>query len=174
MPALIRPSSSTRDCAFDRYRIVVTFVVRRVNPDGFAFGAVGPEVFAEPRRIVCYDGIGCIQDGCRRAVVLLELYDQGSRKILLETVNVLDACATPAINRLVIIADRERHAVTAGKQPQPCVLDRVRILELVYQQMLEATPVMRQQRFVIPQQFMRPQKELGKVDEAATLTDFLV
>ena len=72
---------------------------------------------------------------------------------------MLDAGAAPPIDRLIVVADDERHAVVvAGKQSQPRVLDRVGVLELVDQQVSKAAAVMRQQFRIVSPQFVCAQQ----------------
>src|SRR6185503_11105246 len=86
------------------------FVERRVELDRLAGRAVGPERLAEPRRVVRDDGVRGVQDRGRRAIVLLQAYDLRAGVILLEPVEVLDARAAPTVDRLIVVADDERHA----------------------------------------------------------------
>ena len=72
---------------------------------------------------------------------MLEFDDTCARKVLLELVNVFNACATPTIDGLVVITHNKRYAVTASQQPEPGVLNGVGVLEFVDEQMLEASPV---------------------------------
>ena len=71
--------------------------------------------------------------------------------------NVLDPCAAPAIDRLIIIADDERHAGIACKQAQPGILNCIGILELIDEQVLKPALVMRQQLGVVSPKLVRAQ-----------------
>ncbi len=64
--------------------------------------------------------------------------------------DVFDARAAPAIDRLIVVTDDEWHATLAGEQTQPGILDRVRVLELVDEQMLKTPLVVGEQFRVVP------------------------
>ena len=152
----------------------VALVVRRVHLDGLAVCALGPQVLAHARTVIGDHGICGVQNGAGRAVVLFELDDQGAREIFLEAVNMLDARAAPAIDRLIVVADHERYACVASKQSQPGVLNGVGVLKLVDQKMLKAPPVMLQQFGVVAQHLVCAQQQLGEVDQAAALANLFV
>ena len=57
--------------------------------------------------------------------------------------------------------------LVAREQPEPAVLDRVRVLELVDEQVPEALAVVVQQLLVVAQHLVRAQQQLGEVDEPA-------
>ena len=85
---------------------------------------------------------------------MFELYDRCAGKVLLELMNMLDSRTTPSVDRLVVVTDNKRHAAIACEDPEPCVLNRIGVLELVNKQVLKAAPVVRQQLGVIAQQFV--------------------
>jgi hypothetical protein len=74
----------------------------------------------------------------RGAVVLLELVEHRLREIAAKLLQVLDARAAPPIDRLIVVADRERQAGGTREQRQPLVLDRVGVLKFVDQHVPEA------------------------------------
>src|SRR5690606_3185042 len=115
-----------------------------------------------------------VEDRRRGAVILLQLYDFRSREIFLELVDVLHSRATPAVYRLVVVTHGEWNTRLACEQAQPRILDRVRVLELVHQQMPAAPLVAREQVRAIPPDLMRPQQKLREVHQAAAVADFLV
>jgi hypothetical protein len=53
---------------------------------------------------------------CRGAVVLLQAHELRAGKVALEAVDVLDARAAPAIDRLIVVADDERDAAVPREQ----------------------------------------------------------
>ena len=74
-----------------------------------------------------------------RPVVLFEL-DQPDwicrgPEIALEVLHVGDVGAAERINGLVVVADGEHSCIGPREQPQPAVLEHVRVLELVDEQM---------------------------------------
>src|SRR3546814_5489639 len=84
--------------------------------DCFAVVAVGPQFLAEPAGVLRNQAVGGAEDGAGRAVVLFEADRLAAAEILVETQHVVDARATPAVDRLVVIADREQHAAVAGER----------------------------------------------------------
>ena len=88
---------------------------------------------------------------------------------------MFNTSAAPAVDRLVVVADNERNAfLRRGKQSQPGVLDCVGVLEFVDEQVPEAPPVMREYLGIVTPQFVRPQQQLRKIDEAAALAELFV
>ncbi len=87
---------------------------------------------------------------------------------------MLDPCATPAIDGLVVVAHDERHAGLARKQAQPAVLNCVGVLELVHQQVLEAALVVGKQFGVVAPEFVGTQQQFGEVDQATAFANGFV
>ena len=87
---------------------------------------------------------------------------------------MLDAGPAPAVDGLVVVADREYLRATTGQQPQPGVLEPVGVLELVHQQMAEPGAVMLQQLGVRQQQLLGAQQDLGEIHQAAAATELVV
>src|SRR5680860_1126024 len=71
------------------------------------------------------------------AVVPLEPDDLGARKVGLESEDIIDLRAPPAIDRLVVVADAANIAVALGEQAEPQILRDVRILIFVHQHIEE-------------------------------------
>jgi hypothetical protein len=65
-------------------------------------------------------------------------------KILAEALDVLDLRAAPAVDRLIVVAHGHDGDHEPGQHPQPGVLDRVRVLELIHEDLLEAALVVGQ------------------------------
>ncbi len=130
----------------------------------------GPQILAQPTLVMPDQRIRRVENVTVRAVVLLEL-DQlyrrfGRGEVALEVLHVGDARTPKRVDRLVVIADREHCGVRTGQQPDPAVLQRVGVLELVDQQVREAPTIVLPQRFMSRQQFEAAQQELGKIDHA--------
>ena len=82
--------------------------------------------------------------------------------------------ASKPVDRLIVIADRENAAPRAGQQLQPPVLQHVRVLEFVHQDVAEALLVMAPQRLVARQQLVAAQQQLGEVDQPFALALALI
>ena len=111
-----------------------------------AFG--GPEILAEPLAVVRDERVRGVEDVAVGAVVLLELDDLLDVEVALEGRHVADVGAAKGIDALVVVAHREHRCLLAGQQLQPAVLQLVRVLELVHQDVLEARLVVRAQHLV--------------------------
>ena len=83
-------------------------------------------------------------------------------------------CAAEAVDTLVVIADGKDGGVVAGNQFQPCVLQFIGVLELVDQNVIEAVLVVLAQDFVVLQHFVTAEHQLGEIDHAFALADFVV
>src|SRR5579862_9875206 len=94
---------------------LVALVVGTVDPHRFAACAAGPQLFAEAGRVVGDQRVRRIQYRRARAVVLFQLVERRLRKVAAEFLQVLDLGATPAIYRLVVIANHERVAAGADQ-----------------------------------------------------------
>ena len=76
-------------------------VVKLPHLYGIALAEVGPEVLAHPAAVVADHRVGGIEDGLRRAVVLLEADDLGIREVVPEIQDVRDVGAAEAVDRVV-------------------------------------------------------------------------
>ena len=150
------------------------FIVGRVEFQFVARRAFGPEVLAQAGSIVGYQGIGGIQYVGGGTVVLFQPVQDRRGKVLLKTLHVLHPGAAEAVDGLVVVSDCEQVVVPARQQPQPGILQRVGILELVHQDMAKALPVMSQEIVPVTKQFVGSQQEFGKVNQAGAITGLLV
>ena len=116
---------------------------------------LGPQGLAEPRAVLGDEAGGGGEDVLGRAVVALQPHDLGARKIPLEAQDVVDLRPSPAIDRLVVVADAADVLARLAKEPQPQILGRVGVLILVDQDV--AKPV------VIVGQHVRMLREQGQV-----------
>src|SRR5690606_28752468 len=94
--------------------------------------------------------------------------------VALEVLDVLDPRTAPAVDRLIVVADDERHDHGACEEAQPAVLDRVRVLEFVDEELLEAGAVMLEQIPVVAQELETAQQQLAEIDEPRIAAQRLV
>ena len=87
------------------------------DPDRRAGLAPRPERLAKPAPVVGDQGGRAGEDLGRRAVILLQPHDPGAREVLLETQNVVDLCAPPAVDRLVVVAHAANVVPLLGQKP---------------------------------------------------------
>ena len=160
------------DAVDDEIRLVA-FVEGGVDADRFAALDRGPELLAHAVGVLRDDGVRGGEDHGGRAVVLLQAED---RRVVLaaEVLHVLDARAAPAVDGLVVVADDERRAGLADELPDPVVLDAVRVLELVHQDVAEALAVVLAEVGRIAQELEAAQHELGEIHDARGLAALLV
>ena len=76
---------------------------------------------------------------------MFQTYRFGAGEIPAEMLNIFDSCAAPAVNRLIIIANRGDFCFTSCQNPEPGILNGIGILKLIHQNMLETLLIMAQQ-----------------------------
>jgi len=86
--------------------------------DLVACAAVGAQSLAEASLIVGDEAGGCAEDVSGRAIVTLEPDDLGAGKVRLEAEDVVDLCAPPAVDRLIVVADAADIAGSLSEQPE--------------------------------------------------------
>ncbi len=160
--------------ALDHEPGLVDLVEGGIAADRLAGAVLGPEILAEPARIVRDQRVGGAKDGAGGTIVLLQTDDLGIRIVALEALDILDPRATPAVDRLIVVADQEQIVAIPRQQPQPGVLDGIRILELVDQDVREPLAIVMQDVRALAQQFMRAQQQLGEVDTAGLVAGLLI
>ena len=118
---------------------------RNEGTHGLAAAFVRPQVLAEPQAVVLDERVRGIENIAVRPIVLLELDQRHralcGREIALEVLHVGDVRAAKRVNRLIVVAHGEYGGIRAGEEAQPFVLQNIRILEFVDQDMREASAV---------------------------------
>ena len=145
-----------------------------VQGQRLAITDVGAQLLAEAPLVVGDQRVGGIEDVRRGAIVLLQTDDLGIGEIAVELLDVLDLRAAPAIDRLIVVAHHHQALAALGEKAQPGVLHGVGVLELVDQDMAEATLVMLQQAGIVAPQVEGTQQQLGEVDDAGACAGRLV
>src|SRR5439155_20293079 len=92
------------DLLADRARLFLG-IPARGDFDLLAWLVLGPQRLAEPTLVMGDEMRSGGEDVSGRAIVALEPNDFGAGKIVLEAKNVVDLGATPAVDRLVVVAD---------------------------------------------------------------------
>ena len=82
----------------------VLLVEGRIQTDGLAIRAVGPEFLAQPALVVGNHRVGGFQDQLRGAVILFQSHHPGVGKVPLVLLDVFDFRASPAVDGLVVVA----------------------------------------------------------------------
>ncbi len=168
------PRRDAGDERLDDVLRLIRFVVRLVDGDELALAAIGEQPLARPSRLPVDHPHGGIQDGLRRAVVLLEQEDLSVRVVLLEAAHVANVGAAPTVDRLIGIADRVQVGLIPCQVPQPLILDRVGVLELVDEQVREAAPVGEAHVLMVAQQAHGAQEQVVEVEGVVLQQQLLV
>lgn len=158
-----RPPLSALD-RFDHVARLVVLVERGVQAQRLAVLAVGPQLLAQASLVVGDQGVGGLEDRRGGTVVLLQADHLGVGEVVAELLDVLDPCATPAVDRLVVVTDHHQAVAALGKNPQPGVLHGVGVLELVHQDMAEAPLVVLEHAGMVAPEVQGAQQQLGEVD----------
>jgi hypothetical protein len=106
--------------------------------DRIARAELGPQLLVEQFLVVRDQGVGRLEDAYRRAVVLFELDHLEVRVVARQAAQIGDIGTAPAIDRLIVIADRGERGAWPGQQPQQLVLAGIGILVFVDQQIAQA------------------------------------
>ncbi len=112
----------------------VDLVVGLEALDGLTHTGVGPQVLRFAAEVVGDDGVGGVEDGLRRAIVLLEEDDGGIGEGVFELEDVAHVGTTEAVHTLVVVAHHGDSSMLSGEAQHEFVLDAVGVLVLVDQQ----------------------------------------
>src|SRR3569833_4087980 len=145
---------------------LVSLVEGGVEADRIALRAARPQILPEPAGVMGNESVRRRQNGSGGAIVLLQAAQHGVAVVPAELVEVFDSRSAPAIDRLLVVTDREGIPFGTDQQLHPRILDRVRILELVDQHVMEAAAIVCEQLWIVARQLESPQQELGEVDHA--------
>ena len=139
-----------------------------IHTHRLAMAAVGAQILAQALGVARDQLVGGIENVAVAAVILFELDQMLDLKLALEGGHVAHIGAAKRVDALVVVADREHRRLFA-EQLEPAVLQGVGVLEFIDQDVLEARLVMRAQRLVGHQHFIRAQQQLGEIDHAFLL-----
>ena len=171
VPELEPLRAEFRQPSHDPARLVL--VVAGVEElQGVAGALVRPQGLAPTLFIAGDDGARSVEDVLGRAVVPLQLADAAAREVLLEPQQVVEFGPAPAVDALVLVADRgqaRNGTVRVGHQVlHQLQLGRVRVLELVDEQVAKASPDPRADLLVVAQQAYGERDQVVEVDAART------
>ena len=99
---------------------------------------VGEQRLPQAAAIVGDQSRGNREDVPRRSIISLEPDHLCAGKVLLEAQDVFDIRAAPGVDRLIVVADTAQIAVGLGDEPEKKILNDVRVLVLVDQDVTEA------------------------------------
>ena len=143
---------------------LVLLVVALDHAHRLAIAERAPQFFLEQLRVVADHHVGCAQDVAGRAVVLLQRDDLERRVLLRQALQVVDGRAAPAVDALVVVADRGEHGTFARQKLQHLVLHGVGVLVLVDQHVAQPVLPLRAHLGVARQQLVRQADQVVEVD----------
>ena len=97
------------------------------------------------------------------AVVRLQPDDAGAGEVFLEAQDVFHFRATPAINRLIVVAYATNIVMALGQQAQPEILHQVGVLVFVHQDVAELAVVLRQHLGWLAQDLRHVQQQVAEI-----------
>ncbi|OQA46689.1 MAG: hypothetical protein BWY52_00620 [Chloroflexi bacterium ADurb.Bin325] len=155
-------------------RGLVRLVVRLVRDNLQPLAAVGVQLLRGAVLVMRDDRVRDIEDGLRRAIVLLQQDDLRLGKILAEAHHVAIVRAAEHEDRLILVADAKHVARRAGQPVDHLVLRGVRVLELVHQQILVPILITLQRLRLLAEQPRDPAEQVIEVQPAVCGQDLLV
>ena len=117
-------------------------VVPLADHDGDSLPVLRPQLLLYPLRVGGDEARCRVEDGLRRAVVLLQRNNLGLRVVGLEAQDVADVCVTPGVYGLVRVADDTQIAMGLRQLLRDRVLHDVGVLELVDHEVDVPVPVL--------------------------------
>ncbi len=109
-----------------------------------------------------------------RSIVSLEPDDLRAGKILLEAQDVFHIRTAPGVDRLIVVADTAQIAVGLGKEPEKQILDDVRVLILVDQDVAEAPAECGENVGVFAQQTQGLEQEIAEIHRIERFQPLLI
>src|SRR5215467_1190844 len=104
----------------------------------------------------------------------LEADDLGAGKVGFEAEDVVDLCAAPAIDRLIVVTDAADIAAPLGKKPEPQILGDVGVLIFVDQHEQEALLILPEHVGVFLEQPQIFQQQVAEIDGVQLLESLLI
>jgi hypothetical protein len=144
-------------------------VLAHGHRDRVAVAEVGPQLLVEQLLVVRDHGVRRLEDAHRRAVVLFELDQLEVRVVARQAAQVLDVGAAPAVDRLVVVADRGERRARAGELLEQAVLAGVGVLVLVDEQVAQAVLPFVEHFRVLVEQLDRQRDEVVEIDRLIRL-----
>jgi hypothetical protein len=161
------------DLVGDELRLV-RLVGQLAQDDRLALVVVGAQTALDARDVLADDAVGGLDDACGRAIVELEVDLPGVGIILLEVEDIADISLPPAVDRLIGVTDDEEVAVSLGQRRDENVLDAVRVLVLVDEDVLKALLVALQQVRRLLEKVNRLRQQIVEVERVRPAQEPLV
>src|SRR5947209_869976 len=156
-------------------------IIGLVHHDLLARAQCRPELLILAQPVTAHHVLSRVEDGLRRAIVLLQHYDLCARKIFFEANHIFRTRSAPAINHLVIVAHDTYIAQTfmpvaraIAKQAYQLILWKVAILELIDMYILPAHLVVVKETGFTPPQLLGKQEQIIKVNAVIGAQQLLI
>ncbi len=137
LPAGPVHETMSHDFCRDLFRFMF-FVLCHQHPHRNTVIQLGEQLFIKHVRVIGNQDIAAFQDAAFGAVVLLQLDHVQAREILLQPHQILWLCATPGIDRLIVITDHGKAGALANQQFHQLVLAGIGVLVFIDQQVTDA------------------------------------
>ena len=155
--------AADKDLPHDEVRLVA-LIERRLDGHDLTAAVLRPEGLALSAGVVADNGVRRVQNVLRGAVVLLKADRPRPVILLLEVQDILDIRAAEAVDALVVVADDADVAVAPREQPRQQILQVVRVLILVDEDIAELPLVVFACLAVALQQAHRVQDDVVEVE----------
>ena len=132
----LRACAQRLDASHSPLRFVL-FVVSIHYPNRLAFAQIAPELLGKELGIGADHIVGCSENSAGGAVVLLQLDHFERRKIKRQPFQVVQRCAAPAVDRLIVVAHGGKARLLAHHALEQLILHRIGILVFVNEDMCE-------------------------------------
>ena len=156
------PTANGLDAGYSAVGFVL-FIHSHHHTHRFSLAQLGKQGFGEQLGVGRDHVVGGPQDGAGRAVVLLQLDHFQLGKILGQALQVVQRCAPPAINGLVVVAHRREPGALAHQVFQHLVLGGIGVLVFVYQHMAHLGLPALAHLWVMGQQLQRHADQVVKI-----------
>ena len=153
---------------------LLALVARVKKRDRRSLAQLRPQLFLLAAFVMRDNVVRRVEDVGGGAVILFELDNAAVREILLEFQNVADIRAAPAIDGLIVVADDAHVMPLARQQAHEHILRVVRILILVYMDIMEAIAIRLQHRRMVRQQLERFHQQVVEIERVRAAQLLLV
>ena len=163
-----------RDDARHRPLGLVFLAIRFDQGHWFAVAKIAPQLLLEQLGVDGDHVVGGAQDAAGGAVVLLQRDDLQLRVVERQTLEVFDRRAAPAVDALVVVADRREHRALAHQLLEQVVLHGVGVLVLVHQHITQGVLPFAARLGVLGQQAQRQADQVIEIDRTVGRQALLV
>ena len=133
-----------------------------------------PKPLREMIRIILYDRIRRFQYALSRPIILFKLYYGSIWIIFFEIEDIMYICTSPAVYRLICIADNTKIAISTREYLCQLILRSIRILIFINEYIMESALIFLTDFFIIFQKHYCNHKKVIKIHGIVVLKLFLI